>query len=60
MIVIGAEKMKNDNYIGIPLTETAYGALRDLQQVRAMSSHVFHDKGERLYPKKVQRTFSTV
>jgi len=57
MIVISAEKMKNRDYIGIPISEDAYNTFRELQRVRSISSFVFHDNGEKLYSVKVQRAF---
>jgi len=60
MIVISAEKMKNKDYIGIPISEDAYNTFRDLQRIRSISSSVFHDNGEKLYPVKVQRAFRKV
>jgi integrase len=55
-IVIAAEKMKNADYIGIPLTERACQTFRALQSVKA-TGYVFHDNGQRIYPVKVQRAF---
>jgi len=57
MIIISAEKMKNRDYIGIPLSEDAYNTFKDLQRVQSISSYVFHENGERLYSVKVQRAF---
>jgi integrase len=57
LIVISAEKMKNADYIGIPLTGRACSTFKALQAVKAISGYVFHDNGQRLYPKKVQRAF---
>jgi integrase len=57
LIVISAEKMKNADYIGIPLTERACSTFKEIQGVKAISGYVFHDNGQRLYPKKVQRAF---
>ncbi|HEX8948687.1 MAG TPA: site-specific integrase, partial [Dissulfurispiraceae bacterium] len=57
MITINAEKMKNGDYIGIPLSERAHATLMELQKVRSMSDYVFHDNGQKLYPVKVQRAF---
>ncbi len=57
MITIDAEKMKNDDYIGIPLTDRAYQTLKELQRVQCVSGHVFHDAGQPLYDRKVQRAF---
>ncbi|MDI6744883.1 MAG: site-specific integrase [Thermodesulfovibrionales bacterium] len=55
MIIIDAEKMKNDDYIGIPLTDRAYQILKDLWKVQCVSGHVFNDDGQKLYDRKVQR-----
>ncbi|GAB4490111.1 MAG: site-specific integrase [Thermodesulfovibrionales bacterium] len=56
-VVISAEKMKNDDYLGIPLTERALNTLRELQKVKSLTGQVFHDQGQPLYPVKVQRAF---
>lgn len=60
MIIINGEKMKNDDYIGIPLTDKAYQILKDLHKVQCVSGHVFHDNGQKLYGRKVQRAFKEV
>jgi len=60
MIILQAEKMKNDDYIGIPLSDRALGVLKDLMKVPCLSGHVFHDNGQRLYDRKVQRAFRSV
>jgi integrase len=60
MIVISAEKMKNDDYIGIPLTDRAYSELKELLKFPDISGYVFHDNGEKVYPVKVQRAFAKV
>ncbi len=57
-IVIEAEKMKNRDYHGIPLTERACETLKALHRVRCLSNHVFHEDGKKLYDRKVQRAFS--
>ncbi|HEX8949033.1 MAG TPA: site-specific integrase [Dissulfurispiraceae bacterium] len=57
MITIDAEKMKNRDFIGIPLTDAAFTTLKELQKIRSLSDHVFHDNGEKLYDRKVQRAF---
>jgi integrase len=59
-IEIEAEKMKNDDYIGIPLTERAYNKLREVRKFQSISGYVFHDNGEKLYDRKVQRAFTKV
>jgi integrase len=56
-IIIAADNMKNDEHLGIPLTERSCLAFRELQRVRAISDHVFHDNGKRIYPMKLQRAF---
>lgn len=56
-IIIAADKMKNSEYIGIPLTERACQIFRELKKVRAISDHVFHDNGKMIYPVKLQRAF---
>jgi len=57
LITINAEKMKNKDHLGIPLTDVAYSAIRELQRVQSISHYVFHNSGEKLYPMKVQRAF---
>lgn len=57
MLVITAEKMKNEDYIGLPLTERVFQSLRDLQKVKCLTGHVLHDDGQPLYDRKVQRAF---
>jgi integrase len=57
LITISAEKMKNRDNLGIPLTDVAYSTLRELQRVQSISHHVFHDNGEKLYYVKIQRAF---
>jgi len=57
MIVIQAEKMKNDDYIGIPLSDRALQVLKDQMKIPCVSGHVFHDNGQKLYDRKVQRAF---
>jgi hypothetical protein len=53
IIIINADKMKNDDYIGIPLTDRAYNTLKDLYKVKCITGHVFHDNGQPLYDRKV-------
>lgn len=60
VITISADKMKNDDFIGIPLTERAYETLRELQKVKCLSGHVFHDNGTPLYCVKIQRAYRKV
>jgi integrase len=60
LITISAEKMKNRDNLGIPLTDVAYSTLRELQKVQSISNYVFHDNGEKLYYVKVQRAFKKV
>jgi integrase len=57
IIVINAEKMKNRDNLGIPLTDVAYDTLRELQTIQNISNYVFHDDGKKLYDRKVQRAF---
>ena len=59
-IEIEAEKMKNDDYIGIPLTDRAHNTLREVLKFQSISGYVFHDNGEKLYYRKVQRAFRKV
>jgi len=56
-IVIEAEKMKNRDYHGIPLTKRASEVLKGLHRVRSLSNHVFHEDGKKLYDRRVQRAF---
>lgn len=58
MIIINGEKMKNDNYIGIPLTERAYQTLKEQLQAPCVAGRVFHEEGRPLYDRKVQRAFN--
>ena len=60
MIIIDAQKMKNDDYLGIPLTDRVYEILRERQKVKCVSGNVFHDNGEPIYDRKVQRAFKQV
>jgi integrase len=57
VIFISAEKMKNNDHIGIPLSDLAYETLKEVAKVSCISNHVFHDDGHYLYPVKVQRAF---
>ena len=57
MIVISAEKMKNADYIGMPLTERVAQTLKELQKVKSLSGYVLHENGEKLYYVKIQRAF---
>ena len=58
LITISAEKMKNSDYLGIPLTDRGYQTLAELQKVKSLSGHVLHDSGKKLYPVKLQRAFN--
>lgn len=60
MITIDADAMKNDDYLGIPLTDRAFHILKDLRKTQCLSGHVFHDNGQILYDRKVQRAFRKV
>ena len=55
-----SEVMKNDEYLGIPLTERAYRTLKELLMVPCVTGHVFHDKGKPLYDRQVRRAFERV
>jgi len=57
LITISADKMKNKDNLGIPLTDVAYNTIRELQRVQSISHYVFHDNGKKLYSMKVQRAF---
>jgi integrase len=62
MILLSADKMKNADYLGVPLTNRLLAMLRSMQdqKVRAFADCVFHDGGERLYPVKLRRAFHRV
>lgn len=47
--------MKNDDYLGISLTERAEATLKELQKVTCLSGFVFHDGGQHLYYVKVKK-----
>jgi site-specific recombinase XerD len=55
-----SEVMKNDEHLGIPLTERAYHTLKELFRVPCVTGHVFHDNGKPLYDRQVQRVFKKV
>lgn len=55
-----SEVMKNDEHLGIPLTERAYQTLKELLRVPCVTGHVFHDNGKPLYDRQVQRAFKRV
>jgi integrase len=57
IITISAQKMKNSDYLGIPIIDSVLEVLREAQKVKAISGHVIHDGGEPLYYVKVQRAF---
>ena len=57
MITIDAEATKNDDYLGVPLTDSAFQILKELNKTQSLSGHVFNDCGEKLYDRKVQRAF---
>jgi integrase len=57
MITIDAEAMKNDDYLGVPLTDRAFQVFKELRKAQCLSGHVFHDSGKKLYDRKVQRAF---
>ncbi|MGO9378012.1 MAG: tyrosine-type recombinase/integrase [Dissulfurispiraceae bacterium] len=57
-ITIDAEKMKNDEYLGIPISRTAYDELLGMQQQRGYGEFVFYnDAGKPLNERRVQRAF---
>jgi integrase len=58
MITIDADNMKNDDYLGVPLTDRALQVFKELRKVQCRSNHVFHDNGKKLYDRKVQRAFT--
>jgi integrase len=60
IISVSAEKMKNRDHLGIPLSDSAYEVLREQQRIISISDHVFHHNGHKLYPVKVQRAFRQV
>ena len=60
IITLSSAKMKNNQYMGVPLTEAAYSTLLTLQKTKVLSGHVFHSNGQRLQTKKVQRAFIRV
>ena len=55
-----SEVMKNDEHLGIPLTERVYQTLKELLRVPCVTGHVFHDNGKPLYDRQVQRAFKRV
>jgi integrase len=57
MITIDAEAMKNDDYLGVPLTDRAFQVFKELRKAQCLSGHVFHEAGKKLYDRKVQRAF---
>lgn len=61
-VEIDAEKMKNDEHFGNPLSQVAFESLRDLiQNDKSDSPYVFLDSnGKQLYAVKVQRAFRKV
>lgn len=60
MITIDADAMKNDDYLGVPLTDRAFQIFKELKKTQCLSGHVFHDDGQALYDRKVQRAFRKV
>lgn len=58
MITIDAETMKNDDYLGVPLTDRVFQVFKELRKAQCLSGHVFHENGKKLYDRKVQRAFS--
>lgn len=57
MITIDAEATKNDDYLGVPLTDRVFQVFKELRKAQCLSGHVFHDNGKKLYDRKVQRAF---
>jgi len=55
-----SEVMKNDEHLGIPLTERVYQTLKELLRVPCVTGHVFHENGKPLYDRQVQRAFKRV
>ncbi len=55
-----SEVMKNEEHLGIPLTERAYQTLRELFRFPCVTGHVFHENGKPLYDRQVQRAFKRV
>ncbi len=60
VILIEAERMKNRDFHGTPLTGRAFEAIMEMLKVQCVTGHVFHDRGKPLYEAKVQRAFSRV
>ncbi len=60
VILIEAERMKNRDFHGIPLTDRAFNVIVEMLKVKCLTGHVFHDHGKPLYKIKVQRAFSRV
>jgi integrase len=58
MITMDAEVMKNDDYLGVPLTDRAFQVFKEQRRSQCVSGHVFHHNGKKLYDRKVQRAFS--
>jgi integrase len=59
-ILKASEVMKNDEHLGIPLTERVCQTLRELIKVPCVTGHVFHDNGKPLYDRQVQRALKRV
>ncbi len=49
MITIDAEAMKNDDYLGVPLTDRAFQVFKELRKAQCLSGRVLHDNGKKLY-----------
>lgn len=43
MITIDAEAMKNDDYLGVPLTDRAFHCFKELRKAQCLSGPVFYD-----------------
>ena len=57
LIIIEGDEMKNNESISIPLTQEATETLKGLQKVKQIEDFIFHDRGKKIYPVKLQRAF---
>ena len=55
IITIAGALMKNKHHLGIPINDDAYIVLKELEKNRDASDRVFHDNGEPLKDRRVQR-----
>ena len=60
LILIEGSEMKNKESVGIPLTQEATETLKELQKVKQVDGFVFHCKGKRIYPDRLQKAFKKV